>query len=173
MRQSLVKNLYDKAVAFATKAHGDQKRKYTNEPYITHPLAVAEIVRGTANHTDEMLAAAVLHDVLEDTDTHPTEIFNQFGAVVFKYVLELTEKPIEGNRAKRKEFERNRLASVGTPAQTIKLADLIHNSASITEYDPKFAKVYMKEKKDLIEVLERGDRSLYNKAREIIGKFYS
>ena len=89
------------------------------------------------------------------------------------YVLELTEKPIEGNRAKRKEFERNRLASVGTPAQTIKLADLIHNSASITEYDPKFAKVYMKEKKDLIEVLERGDRSLYNKAREIIGKFYS
>ena len=165
-------NLYDEAVKFATKAHGEQKRKYTNETYINHPIAVAELVRSTENHTDEMLAAAVLHDVLEDTPTHPTEIFNKFGPIVFKYVMELTEKPREGNRASRKAFERERLSGVGTPAQTIKLADLIDNSASITEYDPSFAKVYMKEKKDLLEVLGRGDKSLYKKASEIIGKFY-
>ena len=165
MRQNLVSDLFDKAVSFATKAHGDQKRKYTDEPYITHPLAVAELVKQTENHTKEMLAAAVLHDVLEDTPTHPTEIFNEFGPIVFKYVLELTEKPREGNRASRKAFERERLSSVGAPAQTIKLADLIHNSASITEYDPSFAKVYMKEKKSLLEVLGKGDKSLYKKSR--------
>ena len=96
-------NLFDKAVKFATVAHGDQKRKYTDDPYIVHPLAVAELVKSTENHTEEMLAAAVLHDVLEDTDTHPTEIFNEFGPVVFKYVMELTEKPREGNRASRKD----------------------------------------------------------------------
>ena len=84
--------------------------------------------------------------------------------------MELTEKPREGNRASRKAFERERLSGVGTPAKTIKLADLIDNSASITEYDPSFAKVYMKEKKDLLEVLGRGDKSLYKKASEIIEK---
>ena len=65
------------------------------------------------------------------------------------------------------------MAGVGTPAQTIKLADLIDNSASITKYDPKFAKVYMKEKKDLLEVLDKGDKNLYKKAEKIIGEFYA
>ena len=49
-------NLFDKAVKFATVAHGDQKRKYTDDPYIVHPLAVAELVKSTENHTEEMLA---------------------------------------------------------------------------------------------------------------------
>ena len=57
-----------KAIEFATKAHEGQVRKYTGEPYIVHPLEVAEIVK-TVEHTEEMLMAAVLHDTVEDTDT--------------------------------------------------------------------------------------------------------
>jgi predicted GTPase len=53
------------------------------------------------------------------------------------------------------------------------LADLIDNSASITKYDPSFAKVYMKEKKELLEVLDKGDKNLYKKAEKIIGEFYA
>ena len=59
--------IVEKAIKYATEAHGDQKRKYTGEPYITHPIAVMEIVK-TVAHTKEMLAAAVLHDVIEDTN---------------------------------------------------------------------------------------------------------
>ncbi|TYF68814.1 guanosine polyphosphate pyrophosphohydrolase, partial [Enterobacter hormaechei] len=61
-------NIIDKAHMFAAGAHAGvgQKRKYTGEDYIHHPVAVAEIVR---NHggTDEMVAAAMLHDTIEDT----------------------------------------------------------------------------------------------------------
>ena len=80
MRQA-VSDLIDKAITFATKAHGDQKRKYTEESYITHPIAVMEIVK-TVPHTDEMLAAAVLHDVIEDTDQSYDDIYYYFGETV-------------------------------------------------------------------------------------------
>ncbi|VDZ55823.1 bifunctional (p)ppGpp synthetase II/ guanosine-3',5'-bis pyrophosphate 3'-pyrophosphohydrolase [Serratia odorifera] len=63
--------LVERARRYATKAHAaiDQRRKYTNAPYIVHPQAVVEIVRSVP-HTDEMLAAAWLHDTVEDTPHH-------------------------------------------------------------------------------------------------------
>ena len=74
--------MLDRAIEFATKAHKGQFRKYTGEPYINHPLAVMEIVRGVPGHTEEMLVAAVLHDVVEDTDVSLMEITEKFGNVV-------------------------------------------------------------------------------------------
>ena len=61
------------AKKFATHAHGDQKRKYTLEPYIAHPAAVVELVRGVP-HTEAMLCAAWLHDVVEDTPVTIDEV---------------------------------------------------------------------------------------------------
>lgn len=60
-------DLEERAREFATEAHKsiDQRRKYTNQPYIVHPLTVAELVR-TVPHTEEMIAAALLHDVVEE-----------------------------------------------------------------------------------------------------------
>ena len=58
----------DRAIHLATVAHTGQKRKYTGAPYIGHPLEVMGIVQ-TVPHTTEMLMAAVLHDVVEDTPT--------------------------------------------------------------------------------------------------------
>jgi hypothetical protein len=58
-------------------------------------------------------------------------------------------------------------------AKTIKLADLIDNSLDIQKHDPNFAKVYMQEKKALLEVLREGDATLYARAKKIVDDYYS
>ena len=167
-------NLELRALQFATKKHGEvkQKRKYTGEDYITHPIAVAEIIMGI-KHTPEMIAAAYLHDTVEDTNTTLNEIEKEFGLTVAAYVECLTDVSVisDGNRATRKEIDRQHTSHAPPCVQSIKLADLIHNSKSIVKFDPEFAKVYMKEKALLLEVLKDGDTSLYSEAREIVDKY--
>lgn len=138
-----------KAAAFAATAHGDQKRKYTGEPYITHPLAVAALVADFTENED-MIVAAILHDVVEDTPVGLAEISAEFGPNVAKIVDELTDKhkPSDAphlNRAARKERELERLKGVSRQAKLIKLMDLQHNRADIEKRDPGFAVVYIKE----------------------------
>jgi (p)ppGpp synthase/HD superfamily hydrolase len=69
-----------RALEFAIAAHAsiDQRRKYTGEPYIVHPIAVAALVRSVP-HTPEIIAAAYLHDVVEDTPVTIEEIRAEFG----------------------------------------------------------------------------------------------
>jgi (p)ppGpp synthase/HD superfamily hydrolase len=164
-------SLEKKAKEFATWKHAavSQLRKYTGEPYINHPAAVAEIVRSVP-HTEEMLAAAWLHDTVEDTDTMPAEILESFGPGVALLVEFLTDvsKPEDGNRATRKALDRGHIALAVSDAKTVKLADLIDNSKSIVKHDPKFAKVYIQEKALLLEVLTEGDETLWEKAKKIV-----
>lgn len=174
IKHSRSQMLIDYACRYAQAAHGDQKRKYTGEPYITHPIAVARIV---ADVTDdcEMIAAAFLHDVIEDTHVTPEDLIRDgFGGGVARLVVQLTNvsKPSDGNRKIRKALDRGALAYVPPRAKTIKLADLIHNSESIVQYDPAFAKVYMAEKVELLRVLKDGDARLYKKAEGIVRKYY-
>ena len=162
IKHSRSQMLIDYACRYAQAAHGDQKRKYTGEPYITHPIAVARIV---ADVTDdcEMIAAAFLHDVIEDTHVTPEDLIRDgFGGGVARLVVQLTNvsKPSDGNRKIRKALDRGALA------------DLIHNSESIVQYDPAFAKVYMAEKVELLRVLKDGDARLYKKAEGIVRKYY-
>lgn len=164
--------IIEKAEQFAVKAHGPQKRKYTGDPYIVHPIEVAGIVR-TVPHTNAMLAAALLHDVIEDTEAEYDDIASNFGVVIADLVLEVTDvsKPEDGNRAVRKALDRAHLAQASAEAQTIKLADVISNTKDIQENDPKFAKVYVQEMKMLLEVLDKGDQTLKDIAEEqIFGK---
>ena len=166
--------IVEKALAYATDAHGsiNQIRKYTGEPYIVHPVEVMEIVKSVP-HTDEMLAAALLHDTVEDTDVTLNDIEREFGSDIAELVSSLTDisKPSDGNRAKRKEIDRMHTANAPAAAKTIKLADLISNSDSIVKYDKHFAPVYMREKAQLIEALKEGDSTLWNRAKEIIDAF--
>jgi (p)ppGpp synthase/HD superfamily hydrolase len=157
------------ALDFATAAHTGQKRKYTGEDYIVHPMEVAEIVK-TVAYTPEMIAAALLHDVVEDTDVSLEDISIKFGPNIADLVCDLTDvsKPEDGNRAARKALDRAHTAQASAAAKTIKLADLISNSRSIVEFDPKFAKVYLKEKALLLDVLTEGDEILLKKAAEFI-----
>jgi (p)ppGpp synthase/HD superfamily hydrolase len=155
-----------KALAYATEAHKGQVRKYTGEPYIEHPKAVADIVRGV-RHTPAMIAAAYLHDVVEDTPIPLTDIRLAFGEDVAGLVYWLTDKsrPSDGNRAARKAIDRLHIAAAPPNAQTIKLADMIDNTSSIAERDPSFWVVYRKEKLALLEVLDKGDAGLLAIAR--------
>lgn len=163
--ESKQSSLVNRALAFAAEAHGSvgQTRKYTGEPYINHPVEVMEIVRGV-EHTDEMLAAALLHDTIEDTPTTREDVEREFGPKVAALVMELTDQCHEGNRATRKAAEAARLGTISPEAQTVKIADFISNSRSIVEHDPGFARVYLREKVRVLSVMTDGDPSLYAQA---------
>jgi (p)ppGpp synthase/HD superfamily hydrolase len=164
-------DVVEKAKLFAAAAHAavGQKRKYTLEPYIVHPEEVANMVKAVP-HSQEMLAAAWLHDVLEDTEITPAVLQEHFGPYVTKLVVWLTDvsKPEDGNRAERKALDREYIANATPDAKTIKLADIISNCSSIIKHDPEFAKVYLEEKRLLLEVLTEGDERLLALARHII-----
>jgi (p)ppGpp synthase/HD superfamily hydrolase len=162
-----------KAQVYAMAAHAavGQKRKYTGEPYIVHPAEVAKIVAGVPGATPDMVAAAWLHDVVEDTGCTFTDIHMAFGIDIATLVGWLTDvsKPEDGNRAVRKAMDREHTASAPAEAQTIKLADLISNSRSIMAHDPEFARVYLAEKRALLEVMTKGDAGLHERAMQQIG----
>ena len=163
--------LEKKAKAFATKCHEDikQVRKYTGEPYIYHPAAVVEIVRSVP-HTEAMLCAAWLHDTVEDTNATIDDIKREFGEEVAALVEMLTDvsKPSDGNRKKRKAIDCEHTAKASPQAKTIKLADLIDNTKTIVAFDPEFAKVYLAEKRLLLDVLDDGDKTLFDLAMKQI-----
>lgn len=136
------------AKMFATAAHAaiGQKRKYSGDDYIVHPQRVAAIVEKHGG-SDEMIAAAWLHDTVEDTDVTPILITKMFGVDVADIVEGLTDisLPDDGNRAKRKSIDRMHSANASTEAQFVKCADIVDNSWDIAENDLSFAKVYKSE----------------------------
>lgn len=165
-------DLVDKAKAFATAAHGaiGQTRKYSGEPYINHPAAVVAILRGAGITDEATLAAAWLHDVVEDCPVALCEIGASFGADVETLVAALTDTPAgKGlNRAARKALDCGRLARADARAQTIKVADMIDNTASIVERDPDFAVTYMREKAALVPRLTRANKALWTRAMKLV-----
>ena len=161
-----------KAQVYAMAAHAavGQKRKYTGEPYIVHPAEVANIVASVPGATPDMVAAAWLHDVIEDTGCTFTDVHMAFGIDIAVMVNWLTDvsRPEDGNRARRKAIDREHTAQAPAEVQTIKLADLISNSRSIMQHDPEFARVYLEEKRLLLEVLTRGDAGLHAEASKYV-----
>ena len=158
-----------RAASYAAAAHGsiNQLRKYTGQPYIVHPAAVAGIVRSVP-HDDVMLQAAWLHDVVEDTPVSIEMIEVEFGADVADLVGWLTNipKPHDGSRRARKAIDLDHSSCAPARAQTVKVADLIDNTKSIVTHDPGFAKVYLREKFALLEALPLADPTLLTIARQ-------
>jgi guanosine-3',5'-bis(diphosphate) 3'-pyrophosphohydrolase len=155
-------NVYEQARTFAVEAHTSigQVRKYTGEPYHTHVLRVAELV-STRTQDQEVLAAACLHDVLEDVEPLKPEygrerILREFGQRVLDLVVELTdiytkENHPDKNRKTRKRLEAERLAGISEEAKLIKRADLHDNGSSF--HGTSFEKTWLEEKKLLDELL--------------------
>lgn len=167
-------NIIEKARVFALAAHSavKQVRKYTDEPYINHPAHVVQILQAHGVHQEEMLAAAWLHDVVEDTGVCIQHIEREFGQCVADLVAGLTDvsKPEDGKRAVRKAIDREHLARQSAACKTIKLADLISNTTSIRQYDPEFAKVYIPEKRLLLDVIGEVHESLVKTARKVVNQ---
>lgn len=168
----------NKAELFADVAHSsiNQKRKYTDYPYIVHPRNVAYLVKAVGG-TEDMISAAYLHDVLEDVapknPMYNAELIRrEFGNNVLEMVISLSDfsTPADGNRAYRKQKEREKLKASSPEVMTIKIADLIDNSLTICEYDPDFAKVYLAEKRLLLSELKCGDPILWYMAHIMLIK---
>jgi guanosine-3',5'-bis(diphosphate) 3'-pyrophosphohydrolase len=163
--------LETRARLFATAAHAavGQLRKYTHEPYIVHPAEVAKIVRSVP-HTEVMLAAAWLHDTVEDTGVSIELIRAEFGSEVSDLVGWLTDvsRPDHGNRAARKAVDRAHTAAAPAEAQTVKCADLCSNTRSIAAHDPKFAETYLVEKRQLLEVMTKAEPAALRLAQEAL-----
>ena len=144
----------DRALTFATAAHAavGQKRKYDGEDYIVHPIRVADIVR-TYGGSDDQIAAAYLHDVVEDTQVDIDTIQSMFGDTIADLVSDLTDVSVasDGNRATRKAMDRDHTLSSSVDAQFVKLADILDNSQDIGANDPSFWKVYQKEMLALLD----------------------
>jgi (p)ppGpp synthase/HD superfamily hydrolase len=160
-----------KAAEYARLAHEsiDHRRKYTNEPYIVHPQAVAATV---ASVTDDpaTIAAAWLHDVVEDTPINLEQLAREFGADIAGLVSDLTNASTkeDGNRQERKAIDRQHTAQADSRAKTVKLADLIDNLSDIATSDPAFARMYLEEKELQLEVLTEGHPKLFRQVQDII-----
>ncbi|MCP3664283.1 MAG: bifunctional (p)ppGpp synthetase/guanosine-3',5'-bis(diphosphate) 3'-pyrophosphohydrolase [Gammaproteobacteria bacterium] len=166
-------NLVIKAKKYAIEVHQRIKhvRKYSNQPYRIHLEAVAELV-STVTDDPETIAAAWLHDTVEDTPATFEDIESVFGSTIADLVEELTDisRPGDGNRASRKAIDRQHLAKASSRAKTVKLSDLIDNCQDICKHDPRFARVYLEEMNALLTVLKDGNSKLYIKARAILNK---
>jgi len=127
-------NLIEKAEQIATTAHKGQTRKDGKTPYIEHPTAVANILIKN-NFPDEVVAAAFVHDVLEDTDFSEKDLLKELGEEVFAIVKTVSEdKSLPWEERKKAYVEQVRGGS--EEAKAVSIADKIHNATNIlSDYD--------------------------------------
>ncbi|MFX1534655.1 MAG: HD domain-containing protein [Promethearchaeota archaeon] len=141
-----------KAFLFATEKHKAQKRKGNGEPYITHPIAVSLMLTA---YSEEIICAALLHDVLEDTNTSVEEIEQKFGSKIRILVQGVTKLPksqfpskIERDKKSWEKLEKD--VQKEPNIILIKLADRIHNLRTIEALSPDRQRIKLKETLDLM-----------------------
>lgn len=168
--------LYEDSLYFASLKHAGQKRKYTNTEYISHCINVSGILQRFVSATptayyfdnstgsyNDTLCAALLHDVLEDTDATEFELVTKFGSNVATLVSSVTNCPIGyGNRATRNAINIQRLIAATPQAQYIKCADIIDNVKDLKKVvsldDREFYNLYINEKRMLLTELGKNER---------------
>lgn len=174
--EEILNAVYD----FADRAHAGQRRKYAPDPYIVHPKRVMETCR-QYEATLPMLAAALLHDVLEDTDVGERQMLDFLNQVMsagdaqqtMVLVVELTDVYVKSaypqwNRRRRKEKELERIAETSADAQTIKYADILDNSREIGTHDTGFAPRFLKECRAILKVADKGNPTLLETTRKVV-----
>ena len=148
-----------KAKALAKERHAGQTRKYTGEPYTQHLRSVVHLLEGYRITAEPVLAAAWLHDTVEDTHTTTQEILQEFGPDVAELVYWMTDTE-EGDDHTCMRMISWRLGRAPWDAKMIKLADIIDNCRNVTIHEPEFAVIYMAEKRQVLAEMLRceGDR---------------
>lgn len=166
--------------------HGEQKRKYTKEPYTRHLLAVANIILNLPVQISGLVEIALCHDLFEDTE-FPQE--NMLGILlatgyskgaakfielgIIALTDEFTGVAYPGiNRKKRKGLEAERLGTIDPLYQTVKYADIIDNTSSIVKHDSGFAKVYMQEIQRVMDVMRGGNIVLRHKCDALVKQYF-
>ena len=176
MTENPAKNhpLVQTAIEFATAAHESigQRRKYSDEPYIVHPLHVMDLLLAHAVNavTPEMLAAAACHDTVEDTPVTIEQVRVELGDKVGDLVGWLTDvsQPEHGNRKTRKEMDLVHTSQAPAQAHTIKCADIVSNAPSITEHNPGFARKWLAEAAAILAVCSDADPGVLAEAQRVV-----
>jgi len=153
-------SLIIEAAQFAAFAHGNQNRKYghSDRPYITHPARVAAKVCLVAGATEEMVAAAWLHDVIEDCGVTPLALsdFPHLTVMLVKDLTNPSKQHPELSRVERKKMDREHIANCCWQTKVIKLCDRIDNVTESLD-DPEtpvdFIQTYLIESQLLLEAL--------------------
>lgn len=122
------------AARFAAERHAGQLRKGAHaEPYINHPLEVANLIANVGKIDDiDILMAGLLHDTIEDTATTSEELIKHFGETACGYVLEVTDDK-ELPKARRKELQIEHAPHMSRGAKIVKLADKISNCRDVLD----------------------------------------
>ena len=136
-------DLINKAIYFARKYHGDQKRK-SGEAYYTHPLEVAYMVSEYKLKTD-VIVASVLHDIIEDTEVTAGMIFDNFGWRIAEMVDRLTRDRPDGSKLTVEEILNNSYQEKDREVLLIKLFDRLHNIQNLGAISPEKVKKVIKE----------------------------
>lgn len=125
-----------KATKFAALKHRDQRRKDSvASPYIIHPVTVANELTQAGVTDPEIIAAALLHDTLEDTETTPAELLEAFGERVCSMVQELTDDK-DLPKQERKRLQVEHAPGLSTGAALVKICDKIANITDVTHSPP-------------------------------------
>lgn len=148
-------NVIIAAAQTAKSFHSRQKRKWSNAPYITHPARVATRVMLIPGVVEMHVAAAWLHDVIEDTQATYPDLQRSFDEETVRLVEELTntEHPAGIARAEKKDSDRRRIACISPWAKRIKIVDRIDNLNELTGASQAFASLYFHESVLLWNVL--------------------
>ena len=134
--------LFDRAAIFAVKAHSNTERRGKGFPYIIHPMEAASIV-ATITKDPELLAAAVLHDVVEDTDVKVEDVRAEFGGRIAEIVDSESDKFAEGVSESdswegRKQAAIDRLAAASMDSKIVAMGDKLSNMRAIArDYEEK------------------------------------
>lgn len=173
--------LVERALRWAAKCHRHHHRKGSDLPYITHPVSAAMFLMRAGIDDDEILAAAMLHDVVEDTDCSLEILASQFPPRVVALVAAMTERQHDADGRKRSWQERKtehlqHITAEPWEARAIVLADKLHNLGSMVfdldngeelwsrfTSSPERTLWYYRE---MIAVAEQGDPRLTNLANE-------
>ena len=161
-----------KAKRYASKKHKGQIRKFENKPYIVHPKRVANIVKKykDSKQINNLIAAAILHDTLEDTDATEKELRKKFGKLVASLVKELTsDKEIMKEKGGKRKYLADKMSNMSSWALVIKLADRLDNVSGLRRATPDFKKNYAKQTNYILDQIEK-NRELSGTQKRLIAE---
>jgi (p)ppGpp synthase/HD superfamily hydrolase len=175
--------LSEAMLSLAVKWHDGVSRKYTREPYVRHVISVSHIYHSYFPADEVGTAAALGHDLFEDTKLTSGQLVLELAALfpfrlqdvgeLLVTITELTNVFIahnyqELNRKQRKNYEDARLGTTSSRAQNIKLCDILDNTKDIVQHAPEFACIYLPEKQRTLTFLTQGDMRLRQRVLEQI-----
>ena len=168
--------LIERAIYFARNKHCGQVRKWSNEPYVCHPLAMydeltsylkkkALMAHLNEDYLTDLACACILHDTIEDTDTTFEEIKQVFNDNIAGIVRDVTNKTTleDGNRETRKKIENTCIANLSFKSKIVKLLDVkcnlngCVNSEFKSTGKTRFTEKYLQEKEHLLNEMEKHD----------------